>query len=92
LFERGGHGKGKWVVTVLKVHFNSRAIGRLAHPYIEIFAFSGFEKEHIIAIIKVGEFVELIKFGFGVEFRIFTTVRKKRVEIVEEMTVPEEEI
>lgn len=85
-------GGEKWRITVLKVHFNSRAIGRFAHPYVKVFAFSGFEKKHIIAIIKFGEFIELIKFGFGVEFRIFATVRKKGVEIIEEMTVSEEEV
>ena len=46
--------------TVLKVKLDSWAIGWFAHPQIEIFAFAGFEKEHIITVVQFGKLVKLI--------------------------------
>ena len=33
------------------------AVGRFAHPDVEVFAFAGFEEEHVVAVVEVGEFV-----------------------------------
>jgi hypothetical protein len=41
------------------VKLDGRSIGRLAHPCIEVFAFTGFEEEDIVAIVQFGDFVEL---------------------------------
>lgn len=78
-------------ITVLKVHLDRRTIGRFAHPDIKIFAFSGFEKQHIIAIIQFGEFVQLIELCFGVELCIFAAVREEGVNIVEKVPVAAKE-
>ena len=56
------------------MHFDGRPIWSFTHPYVEIFALSRLEEEHIIAIVEFGELIELIKFGLGVEFCIFPAV------------------
>ena len=69
------------------MHLDSRPIRGFTHPYVEIFALSGLEEEHIVAIVEFGKLIELIKFGLGVELCIFPTVWEQRVEIVEKMSV-----
>lgn len=79
-----------WILTILQVHLHRRSIGRFAHPNIKILAFSGLEKEHVVAVVQIGKLVELIELRLGIQLRIFAAVGKKRVEIVEEMPMPEE--
>ena len=71
----------------MKVHLDCRPIWRFAHPDVKVFAFSGFEEEHVVAIIKFSKLVELIELGFGVEFCIFAAVREESVNIVEKMSL-----
>lgn len=78
---------GDHVRTVVEVHLHGRAIGRFAHPYVEIFALARFKEENIVTVVEFGEFVQLVEFGFCVEFRIFAAVRKKRIEIVEKVAM-----
>lgn len=80
----GDEGEGR---TVLEVHLYGGAIGGFAHPDVEVFAFAGFEEEDVVAVVEVGEFVELVEFCFGVEFGVFTTVGKEGVEIIEEVAM-----
>lgn len=47
-------------VEILEMHLDGRAIGCFAHPYVEIFAFAGFEEENVIAIVEFGQLVELV--------------------------------
>jgi len=56
------------------VHFDSRAIGRFAHPYVEVFSLARFEKENIVAIVEFGKLVKLVEFGFCVQFVLATAV------------------
>ena len=58
------------------MHLDGRPIRGFTHPYVEIFALSRLEEEHIIAIVEFGELIELIKFGLGVEFCIFPAMWK----------------
>jgi len=44
--------------------FDRRSVWRFAHPDIQVFAFAGFEEQDIVAVVEVGEFVELVKLGF----------------------------
>ena len=74
-------------VQVLEVEFESRAIGRLGHPEVEVFALARFEKEYVVAVVEVGELVELVEFGFGVEFGVFAGVGEEGVDVVEEVAV-----
>lgn len=69
------------------MHLHGRAIGGFAHPYVEVFTLARFEEENIVTIVEFGEFVKLIQFGFGIEFRIFAAMREKGVEVVEEVTM-----
>ncbi len=73
--------------TILQMHLDSRPIWGFTHPYVEIFALSRLEKEHIIAIVKFGKLIELIKFGLGVKLCIFPAMWEQRVEIVEKMAM-----
>ena len=69
------------------MHLDSRPIRGFTHPYVEIFALSGLEEEHIVAIVKFGKLIELVKFGLGVELCIFPAMWEQRVEIVEKMSM-----
>lgn len=69
------------------MHLDGGPVGRLAQPYIEIFGFARFEKEHIVAIVEVGQLIQLVELGLGVELCIFAAVRYEGVEIVHEMSV-----
>lgn len=78
---------GEGARTVLEVHFDGGAVGGFAHPDVEVFGFAGFEEEDVVAVVEVGEFVELVEFGFRVEFGVFATVREEGVQVVEEVTM-----
>ena len=71
------------------MHFHGWAIGCFAHPYVKVFAFACFEEQHIVAVVELGYFVELIELGLGVELCIFSAVWKKRVKVVEKMPMPD---
>jgi len=57
--------------TILHVEFNSWSIRRFAHPQIKIFSLPSLKEEYIIAVVEFGELVQLVEFGFGVEFGVF---------------------
>ena len=69
------------------MHLDCRPIRSFTHPYIEIFTLSRLEKQHIVAVVKFGELIELIKFGLGVELCIFAAMWEQRVKIVEKMSM-----
>ena len=48
-------------LTVLHVHLDSRSVGRLAHPQVQILSFPGLKEEYIVAVIELGQFVQLVK-------------------------------
>ena len=64
------------------MHLDCRAVRRFAHPYIKILAFARFEEDDIVAVVKFGELVELVKLGFRVEFALAPAVREQAVEVV----------
>jgi hypothetical protein len=74
-------------MQVVNVKLDRRTIGWLAHPCIEVFAFAGFEEEDIVAIVEFGDFVELEQLTFGVKLRLFTTVGKEGIEVIQEMSM-----
>ncbi len=82
-----GGWDGRVIGTVLEMHLHGRAIGRFADPYIEVFALSRFEEKDVVAVVELGEFVELVELGLGVELRIFATVGEEGVEVVKEMSM-----
>ena len=47
-------------LTVLEMHLDGRAVGGLAHPGVEILAFSSLEEENIVAVVQFRQFIELI--------------------------------
>ena len=69
------------------MHLDGGPIWGFTHPYVEIFALSRLEKEHVVAIVEFGELIKLIEFGLGVELCIFPAMGEQRVEIVEKMSV-----
>jgi len=69
------------------VHLDRRTVWWFAHPEVEIFALARFEEEDVVAVVHVGEFVQLIKFAFGIEFGVFAAVREERVEVVKQVTM-----
>lgn len=54
---------------------------------LQILALSCFEETDIIAVVEVGEFVQLVEFRLCVEFCVFSTVWHERVEVIEKMSV-----
>jgi hypothetical protein len=69
------------------VHLDGGTVGRLGQPDVKILAFAGFEEEDVVAVVEVGELVELRELGLGVEFGVFARVGKERVQVVEEVAV-----
>lgn len=69
------------------MHLDSRPVRGFTHPYIEIFALSRLEKEHIVAIVKFGKLIELIEFGLRVKLCVFAAMWEQGVEIVEKMSM-----
>lgn len=61
-------------MQILHVELYSWSIGGFAHPEIEVLPFAGFEEEDVVAVVEVGDFVEVVEFGFGVEFGVFAAV------------------
>lgn len=69
------------------MELHSRTIRRLREPDVEILGLSGLEEEDIVAIVQIGELVQLVEVGFRVEFGVFAGVRKERVEVVQQVAV-----
>lgn len=49
--------------TVLEVHLNSRPVGHLAQPYVQVLTLARLEEEDIVAIVQLGELIELVELG-----------------------------
>ena len=73
--------------TILEVHFDGRSVRRLAHPYVEIFAFPRLEEQHIIAIVQLRQLIELIELRLCIKLHIFAAVGQERIKVVEKMSV-----
>ncbi len=69
-------------LTILQVKLDSRSIRNLAQPDVQILSLAGLEEQDIVAVVQLGEFIELVQAGFGVEFGILPAVRKHRGNIV----------
>ena len=65
------------------MELDSGSVGRFTHPYVEVLSLTCFEKQDVIAIVELGELVQLVEFGLSVEFGIFTAMGKKGVEVIE---------
>lgn len=65
--------------TVLEMHLDGGAIRGLTHPDVEIFSFTSFEKEDVIAIVEFGQLVQLVEFGLCVQLCILATMREERI-------------
>jgi len=63
------------------VHLERGAIGRLGEPDVEVFAFARLEVHDVVAVVEVGELVELLELGFGVEFGVFAGVGEEGVQV-----------
>jgi hypothetical protein len=74
-------------VDVLAVQFYGRAVGRFGEPQVQVLAFAGFEEEDVVAVVEVGEFVQLGQLGFCIEFGVFAAVGEEGVEVREEVAV-----
>lgn len=47
------------VLTVLKVKLDSRAVGHLAHPNVQVLAFPRLEEQDVVAVVEFRQLVEL---------------------------------
>jgi hypothetical protein len=76
-------------VHVLAVHLHRRAVRRFRKPYVQILALPRFEEEDVVAVVQVGELIQLVQLGLSVEFGVFARVRQKRMQVGEEVAVAE---
>lgn len=74
-------------VHVLGVEFDCGAVWGFGEPEIEVFGFARFEEEDVVAVVKVGELVELGEVSFGVEFGVFAAVGEEGIEVAEEVSM-----
>lgn len=79
----GSSFKSKVKHTILQVEFYSRAIRHLAKPHVEILSFARLEKENVVAVVQLGQLVELGQTRFRIELGILSAVRKHRGDIVQ---------
>lgn len=75
------------MLTVLGMELNGRTVGDLAEPHVQILALARLEEHNVVAVVKLGELVQLVKLGLGIELDVFAAVGEHRCEIVEEMSV-----
>lgn len=72
---------------ILAVQLDRGAVGGFGEPEVEVFAFARLEEEDVVAVVQVGELVELGEFGFCIEFGVFAAVGEEGVEVGEEVAV-----
>ena len=68
-------------MNVLAVHLERGPVGRFGEPDVEVFALARLEVHDVVAVVEVGELVELLQLGFGVEFGVFAGVGEEGVEV-----------
>jgi len=69
------------------MHLDRRAVGWFREPDVEVLALTRLEEDDVVAVVEVGELVELRELGLGIEFGIFAAVRKESIEVAEEVSV-----
>jgi hypothetical protein len=74
-------------MQILEMEFHGWAIGRLRHPEVEILALACLEEENVVAVVELGEFVELVEFCLRVQLDVFAGVGEEGVKVVEEVPV-----
>lgn len=75
-------------LTVLNVELDGRAIGNLAHVEVQVLPFPRLEEENIVAVVELGQLVELVQLRLGIELGVFATVGYHRGQVVQEMALP----
>jgi hypothetical protein len=58
----------------LYVELDSRAIGHLAHPHVQILPLPGLKEHDIVAVVKLRQLVELVQLGLGIELGVLAPV------------------
>jgi hypothetical protein len=46
-------------LTVLKVKLDSRAVGDLAQPHVQVLALPRLKEQNVVAVVELGQLVEL---------------------------------
>ena len=72
---------------VLTVQFDGWPVGRFGQPDVQVLAFARLEEHDVVAVVEVGELVELVEARFGVEFSVFAAVGEEGVQVGEEVAV-----
>jgi hypothetical protein len=76
-------------LTILDMELYGWTIWRFTQPGIEVFSFPGLEKQDVVAVVQLGELIELIQLALCVKFRLLSSVRKESCEVIEEVSVSE---
>lgn len=58
------------------------AVGWFREPEVEILCLASFEKKDIVAVVEVGELVELVELGFCVKLGVLAGVGEEGREII----------
>ena len=69
------------------VELDCRPVGHLAEPHVQILSFPRLEEHHVVAVIELGELVELVELGLGVELDVFPAVGEHCRQVIEKMSV-----
>jgi hypothetical protein len=75
-------------LTVLRIKLDRRPVRDLAEPHVQVLSFPRLEEEHVVAVVELGQLVELVQLGLGVELGVFAAVREHRGEVIEKVPVP----
>jgi len=63
------------------VHFDRGPVGRFGEPEVEVLGLAGLEEGDVVAVVEVGELVELGEVLLCVEFGVFAGVGEEGVEV-----------
>lgn len=69
------------------MQFHRGTVGCFGEPDVKVLALARLEEEHVVAVVEIGELVELVELRLRVEFGIFSAVGEEAVEIIEEVSV-----
>ena len=61
---------------ILDVKFHGGSIRRFGYPKVQVLVLSALEKEHIVTVVELGNFVQLVQVLLGVELGLFSGMGK----------------
>lgn len=69
------------------MHLDGRTVGDLAAPEVQILSLARLEEQGVVAVVQLGELVQLVELALGVELGILAAVGHHVGQVAEEVAV-----